>query len=128
MQKKGMIKMLEWIRFGIVAFCFLMGTVFLCISLAGTFKFGYSLNRIHAAAMCDTLVLMFFITGCIVASGINIVSFKFFLVIAFQWCTSPLVSHMFVKAKIRTDDKLRLHCRLPECDETESISDNKEEQ
>ena len=91
--------MLEWIRFGIVAFCFLAGTVFLCISLAGTFRFGYSLSRIHASAMCDTLVLMFFITGCIVASGINIASFKFFLVLAIQWCSSPLVAHIFVKAK-----------------------------
>ena len=101
--------MLEWIRFGIVALCFLAGTVFLCISLAGTFRFSYSLNRLHSAAMCDTLVLMFFITGCIVASGINIVSFKFFLVIALQWCTSPLVAHVFVKVKYLTDENLQKH-------------------
>ena len=101
---------LEWIRFGCVAFCFLAGTVFLCISLIGTFKFGYSLNRLHASAICDTLVLMFFISGCIIASGINIVSFKFFLVIALQWCTSPLVSHIFVKAKYLTDENLYLYC------------------
>lgn len=102
--------MLEWIRFGIVAFCFLAGTVFLCISLAGTFRFGYSLNRLHASAICDTLVLMFFITGCIVASGISITSFKFFLVLAIQWCTSPLVSHIFVKAKYLTADNIHLYC------------------
>lgn len=101
--------MLEWIRFGIVAFCFLAGTVFLCISLAGSFRFGYSLNRLHASAICDTLVLMFFITGCIVASGINIASFKFLLVLALQWCSSPLVAHIFVKAKYLTADNNHLY-------------------
>lgn len=104
--------MLEWIRFGIVSLCFIMGLVFLFISLFGTFRFGYSLNRIHAGAICDTLVLMFFISGCIVASGINIMSFKFLLVIALQWCTSPLVSHIFVKAKYLTDKELPLYCDI----------------
>jgi len=36
----------------------------------------YSLNRLHAAAITDTLVLMFFLSGCIVASGVNITSAK----------------------------------------------------
>lgn len=109
--------MLEWIRFGIVAFCFLAGLILLFISISGTFRFGYSLNRLHAAAICDTLVLMFFITGCIVASGINIVSFKFFLIIILQWCTSPLVSHIFVKAKYLTDENLYLYCDIKSKDD-----------
>ena len=108
--------MLDWIRFGLVAFCFISGLILLFISLAGTFKFGYSLNRLHAAAICDTLVLMFFITGCIIASGINILSIKFFLIILIQWCTSPLVSHIFVKAKLLTDENLCLYCDIKQKD------------
>ena len=104
--------MLEWIRFGLVAFCFISGLIFLFISLAGTFKFGYSLNRLHAAAICDTLVLMLSVTGCIIASGINILSVKFLLIILIQWCTSPLVSHIFVKAKYLTDENLYLYCNI----------------
>lgn len=104
--------MLEWVRFGIVAFCFGAGLICLFISLFGTFKISYSLNRLHAAAMCDTLVLMLFITGCIVASGINIVSVKFLLIVAIQWCTSPLVAHIFVKAKYLTDENLYLYCDI----------------
>ena len=104
--------MLDWIRFGLVALCFLLGFIFLFASIFGTFRFSYSLNRIHAGAMCDTIVLMLFITGCIIASGINIVSFKFLLVIALQWCTSPLVSHIFVKAKYLTDDELTSYCDI----------------
>ena len=101
---------IDIIRFSATTLCFVLGAVFLCISLFGTFRLNYSLNKLHAAAICDTLVLMFFITGCIIASGINITSFKFFLIIAIQWCASPLVSHIFVKAKYLTDEDLGLYC------------------
>lgn len=106
--------MLEWLRFGLTAFFFGAGLITLFISIFGVYRMDYSLNRLHAAAITDTLVLMFFISGCILASGINITSAKLVIVLMLQWCTSPLVSHMFVKAKIRTDEKLCLHCKLPD--------------
>ena len=108
--------MLEWIRFGPTAAFFAAGLITLFVSIFGVYRMDYSLNRLHAAAVTDTLVLMFFISGCIVASGISITSAKLFITLAVQWCTSPLVSHMFVKAKLRTDDSLCLHCNLPEED------------
>lgn len=104
--------MLEWIRFGLVAACFAAGLTVLFISLFGTYRLTYSLNRMHAAAMCDTLVLMLFITGCVLASGINVVSFKFVLVLIMLWCTSPVVSHILVKTRYLTDDHLQKHCEL----------------
>lgn len=120
--------MLEWIRFSIVALLFGAGIITLFISLLGTFRLDYALDRLHSSAITDTLVLLLFTAGCIIASGINIISVKIIIVLFIQWCTSPLVSHMFVKAKIRTDDKLRFHCRLPDCSETATRPDNKEEQ
>ena len=111
--------MLEWIRFGLCAFFFGAGLITLFISIFGVYRMEYSLNRLHAAAITDTLVLMLFLSGCIVASGISIISAKLVIVLVLQWCTSPLVSHMFVKAKLRTDERLCLHCRLPEEEEKE---------
>ena len=104
--------MLEWIRFGLVALFFAAGLIVLFISIFGTYRFGYSLNRMHSAAMCDTLVLMLFITGLIIASGINILSLKFLFIVIIQWCTSPVVSHIFVKTKLLTDKNLCEHCEL----------------
>lgn len=104
--------MLEWIRFGLVALFFAAGLIVLFISIFGTYRFGYSLNRMHSAAMCDTLVLMLFITGLIIASGINILSLKFLFIVIIQWCTSPIVSHIFVKTKLLTDKNLCEHCEL----------------
>lgn len=111
--------MLDWIRFGLTAFFFIAGVITLFISIYGVFRLDYALNRLHSSAITDTLVLMFFISGCIVASGINITSVKLAIVLFIQWCTSPLVAHIFVKAKLHTGERLRLFCKLPE-DEAQS--------
>ena len=104
--------MLEWIRFGIVALLFAAGIIVLFISIFGTFRFDYSLNRMHSSAMCDTLVLMLFIAACVIASGVNVVSAKFILLMLIMWCTSPVVSHVFVKSKYLTDANLSEHCEI----------------
>ena len=112
--------MLEWIRFALVALFFAAGLIVLFISIFGTYRFDFSINRMHSAAMCDTLVLMLFITGLIIASGINIISLKFLFIVIVQWCTSPVVSHIFVKTKLLTDKNLSKHCEM-------RIDDKKEE-
>ncbi|MBR5191060.1 MAG: monovalent cation/H(+) antiporter subunit G [Clostridia bacterium] len=120
--------MLEWIRFGLVALFFAAGLIVLFISIFGTYRFGYSLNRMHSAAMCDTLVLMLFITGLIIASGINILSLKFLFIVIIQWCTSPVVSHIFVKTKLLTDKNLCEHCELHLDDENLHKSETEKEE
>ena len=80
--------MLEWIRFGVVALLFLIGIAHLFISLFGTFRMKYSLNRLHSSAITDAIVLLCFMVGCMLASGVNITSAKILFVLALQWCTS----------------------------------------
>ena len=120
--------MLEWIRFGVVALLFLIGIVNLFISLFGTFRMKYALNCLHASAITDALVLLCFAAGCVLASGANVIAAKILFVLAIQWCTSPLVAHMFVKAKVRTDDTVKQHCRLTECQDSEAQSLDEEVQ
>ncbi len=104
--------MLEWIRFTLVALLFVAGLIVLFISIFGTYRFDFSLNRMHSSAMCDTLVLMLFVAACVIASGINVVSAKFILLLLIMWCTSPVVSHVFVKTKYLTDENLCDHCEI----------------
>lgn len=104
--------MMEWIRFGLAALLFAAGLIVLFISLFGTFRLKYSLNRMHSAAMCDTLVLLLCIGACIVASGFHVASVKFLLIVFLIWCTSPVTSHVFVKAKYLTDENLSKHCDI----------------
>lgn len=120
--------MLEWIRFGFAAFFFIFGMIALFISVFGVFRLNYALDKLHSSAITDTLVLMCFLSGCIVISGISITSVKLIIILLIQWCTGPLVAHMFVKAKVRTDEKLPLFCILPEDEEFSSDEKEKEEQ
>lgn len=115
--------MLEWIRFGIVAALFAAGIIVLFISIFGTFRLKYSLNRMHSAAMCDSLVLMLFIAGLVIASGINVISLKILFIVFVQWCASPLVAHIFVKTKYLTDKHLSDYCQV--CFDDEKEDDEK---
>ena len=47
----------EWIRFGLAALCVLAGCFALLTAMVGLFRFDFSLNRLHAAAIADTLAL-----------------------------------------------------------------------
>ena len=105
---------IEWIRFGIVAALMASGIILLFISVFGTFRFNFALNRIHAASMTDTIVLICVILACVIAEGLSFTTLKFLLVVFIQWCTAPLVSHMLAKFEYMTDDTLGEHCRLPE--------------
>ena len=111
--------MLEWIRFGIVALLFGAGLITLFISLFGTFRLNYALNRLHSSAITDALVLLLFAAGCVIASGFDIISAKIIIVLFIQWCTSPVVSHIFVKTKLLTDKNICEHCEMRIDDEKE---------
>lgn len=102
----------EWIRFGIVCALMLVALVSLSISIMGVFRFKFALNRIHAASMIDTLVLMCVALALIITKGFAPVSIKIILVIVFQWCTGPIASHMLAKFEYKTDKLLSDYCKI----------------
>ncbi len=110
----------EYIRFALSAACMLGGVVTLLVALIGLLRFDFALNRIHAAAMADTLALLLFILGVILACGWSAVVWKLALVILLQWATAPLVSHMLAKLEYRADRTLGEHMELPT--ENEEVS------
>ena len=50
---------IEWIRFLAGAVCLLCGLGIFLVEMIGVFRFKYVLNRMHAAAMGDTLGIGF---------------------------------------------------------------------
>ena len=103
----------EWIRFGVTALCVGGGLFALLTALLGLFRFDYALNRLHAAAIADTLALGLVLLGVMVAVG--------FLVLVIQWYTSPLSSHMLAQFEYRAgQEDLARYLELPE--ETEEVS------
>lgn len=102
---------LEWIRFLAGAAFLLMGLSIFIIEMIGVFRFRYVLNRMHAAAMGDTLGIGSCLVGLMIMSGINFTSLKLFLIILFLWLSSPTSSHLIARLEVTTDEEPEKHYR-----------------
>ncbi len=102
---------LEWLRFLAGAALLFMGLGIFVIEMIGVFRFQYVLNRMHAAAMGDTLGIGCCMLGLIVISGWNFTSLKLFLVILFLWLSSPTSSHLIARLEVTTDEEPEKHYR-----------------
>ena len=105
---------LEWIRFVSAAGCLITGLVFMALSVFGVNRLNHALNRMHAAAMGDTLGILFVFAGLMIMRGFSMDALKLFLVILFFWVASPVSGHMISRLEAMTDNDLGemliLHC------------------
>ena len=108
------MQILEWIRFLAGVGLLLIGMGIFVLQLFGVFKFRYVLNRMHAAAMGDTLGIGVSLTGLMILSGFNFTSLKMALIIVFLWLASPVSSHLISRLEVVTNEQLAEHCELPE--------------
>ena len=103
-----------WIRFIIGALLVVFGLFLFAIEVLGSYKFEFVLNRMHAAAIGDTLGIGICMLGLIIFSGINFTSVKILLVIIFLWIASPVSSHLIARFEVTTNDKIGEFCEMPE--------------
>lgn len=93
------------------------GLFAICMAIVGVFRFQYVLNRMHAAALCDTLGLLLSLTGLIVLCGLSWQSAKMVLIILFMWLANPVMSHLIAKAEVMTHAHLRDECEVQNDDD-----------
>lgn len=102
----------DWIRLIIGSAFLICGLVIFFTEIFGVFHLNYVLNRMHAAAMGDTLG----ISSCLVAlmffSGLNFTTLKLILIVCFLWFTSPVSSHVVARLEVATNDSLDTHCAI----------------
>lgn len=96
----------EWIRFVLSAGFLVVGVVFMALAVFGVNRFGRALNRMHAAAMGDTLGILFVFVGLMLMRGFSMDSLKLLLVILFFWLASPVSGHMISRLEAMTDEDL----------------------
>ena len=96
----------QWIRFALSAACLVTGLVFMILAVFGVNRFHRALNRMHAAAMGDTLGILFVFAGLILIRGFSMDSFKLLLVILFFWTAGPVSGHMISRLEAMTDEDL----------------------
>ena len=97
--------MLEWVRFCAGAFFIIVGIVTAFIATFGMYRFSYVLNRMHSAAMCDTLALGSVLIGLIIFYGISFASLKLAAIICFLWFASPVSSHLLARLEVTINEK-----------------------
>ena len=103
------MEVIEWIRFIFGAAFILCGLLIFMIEMVGVFRFKYVLNRMHAAAMGDTLGIGCCLIGLIIMSGINFTSLKLLCIIVFLWFSSPTSSHLITRLEVATDEEREAH-------------------
>ena len=100
---------IEWIQFLAGGLLLLIGLVIFLIQMIGVFRFKYVLNRMHAAAMGDTLGIGCCLLGLIVMKGSSFTSLKLLLVIILLWFSSPVSSHLIARLEVATDEEPQKH-------------------
>ncbi|MBR6668544.1 MAG: monovalent cation/H(+) antiporter subunit G [Clostridia bacterium] len=92
----------------LIACILLTGAGLCCLvsGVVGVFRFKYALNRLHAAAILDTVGILLMLLGVIVATGFTFTSAKILVVIAFLWLTSPVSGHLIGRMEITINDDL----------------------
>lgn len=107
-----MAEALGWIRLIAGALLLLAGLVIFMIELYGIFHFKYVLNRMHAAAMGDTLGISFSLVGLMILTGLNFTTLKMMLIVVFLWLASPVSSHLLARLEVATNEDLKEHCQV----------------
>ena len=78
----------------------LSGAFFLLTGALGMVRLPDVFTRMHAAGMTDTMGAGLILVGLCVYSGVNTVTLRLVLVLAFLWFTSPIATHALAKAAL----------------------------
>ncbi len=93
--------------FMISATLIVFGLIILIIGVIGVFRIKYVLNRLHSAAMIDSLGLLLITAGVMVLRGFSFDSAKLLMMVAIFWIASPLCSHLLASLEVSTNRDYR---------------------
>ena len=83
----------EWIRFFIVAALLVIALACFASAVLGVWRFGYVMNRMHAAGIGDSLGIFCVAAALFIAGGPSWEEAKALLLVFFLWFTSPVSTH-----------------------------------
>ena len=93
------------VRFILTAVFMLLGLFVCCVGVYGVFKLKYAANRMHAAALNDTLGISFCLVGLAISAPDLFTALKILLVVVFLWLASPVSSHLLCRLEIETNEE-----------------------
>ncbi|MCQ2770213.1 MAG: monovalent cation/H(+) antiporter subunit G [Clostridia bacterium] len=108
-------------QFVISAILIAIGVIAAIIGLIGVYRFKFVMNRMHCAAIIDTLAMSCIIAGLMVATGNAQYIPKLIAILLVLCISSPLTSHIVGKMEVDSDDSVYSHLQIHE--EKEENSD-----
>ena len=105
---------LEWIRFAIAAVLAILGLCSFGAAVLGAYRFGFVLNRMHAAGIGDTAGIFLMIASLAVARGLHMDTLKLVVLVFFLWFTSPVSTHFLGQVEYYTNPLLGRHVKKAE--------------
>ena len=103
----------EIVRFAVGALLMAGGIAVIVISILGFYRFRFVLNRMHCAAIIDTLGSFLILASLMVFAGAPVYLFKLLGVLAFLWIGSPVSSHLVCRTELLTDDDWKQYIAIP---------------
>ena len=93
---------------------FLFGLFVFFSAVLGLFRLNYVLNRMHAAAVGDSLGIFCVLIGLILLHGWTLSAGKTLMIFVFLWLTSPVASHLIAEMEIQTVSDIERECEVEE--------------
>ena len=96
----------QWIGFWVVAICLFFGMIAFTAAVIGVYRFGFVMNRLHAAGIGDTLGLFMVAVSLLLSLAPGLDTWKLVLIVVFLWFTSPASSHFLSQIEYYTNPHL----------------------
>lgn len=94
-----------WLSLGLLG----LGVAVIALSILGVYRFRFVMNRMHCAAVVDTLGMALILGGLMVMTGSMAYIPKLLGALALLWIGSPIASHLVGRMELATDDTAREH-------------------
>lgn len=92
------------VRLILTAAFMLLGLFVCCVGVYGVFKLKYAANRMHAAALNDTMGISLCLVGLAISAPDFFTALKILLVVVFLWLASPVASHLLCRLEVETNE------------------------
>ena len=106
--------MFDTIRYLIAAVLMLFGVIAGGVSILGVFRFHFVMNRMHCAAILDTIAMAGILGGLMVAKASMAFTPKLLAALVVLWVGSPIASHLVGRMEIATDETAPQHIKVEE--------------
>ena len=106
------MKMSEMLRFVLAAVFMALGVLAILLSVLGVFKFRFVMNRMHCAAITDTMGALCIIVSLMIATGGLSDIVKLAIILCLVWIGSPISSHLVGRMEISTDITIGEHMKF----------------